>query len=640
MSIFYKKKALFGSLLLGLMSVVNIQASIKQLPTLHEHQHHDTLPSNKQHSGLDISLSRASISHAGAISATDLIQKQAAVHLQAGSGNPNQSMISMDGFGNNESSNSVLLIDGIPISSFSNIGPNLNNVLIHNIDQLHIQTGSQGVLYGNQAVSGVVNIQTHQPLKPILIADLGVGNLQQMVTGLYASNRPNKHWGYNIGAQTYFNDHSRANSQQHNTTLNVNVHHFSANNHSTVNLISYDNSAEVPQALIWGENRAVGQPQTFHMKGNIFYVTNQHLMANQILMDSRLAFYQTSLKTSLMSAFIKQQGVFFSNHWHDKQWLFGLDDRYNNFDAHIGSNINHAAGNIVSGFGRYDWQLSHRWSAILGLRYAQQNIQAYGAVVPALNQDNNAWANEQVLTYQINHHVWASLSQHQSYAFANGKDQIWRLPGEKTYQPLQTQTGHQYNFDMHWQSQVDKAKLSIYQIDLKHEMVIDFINGMSEMKNLPPTRRRGIGFDNQWRLKPNWQLLTQFSYVDPRIVSGSDRGRMIPGVSAWNGLLGVQFQGHNHWLLQLTESFHGPFYAAFDLKNQGSMMPGYALTNIHLQKRDRRLTYDLSINNLFDHRYVGFASYRANYNNIAYYPADGISILGRISVNLVPNQNT
>jgi iron complex outermembrane receptor protein len=465
-------------------------------------------------------------------------------------------------------------------------------------------------------------------------ANLGAGYDNQVLGGVFMSNRPNAHWGYNIGGQMLANNHTHANSHQQNSTLNVNIHHYGLDNHSSLNLISYMNNSDAPKESIWGEARQVGMPQTYAMRGSIVYGTNQHLFSNNSVMNTKIALVKTTFKTSMMSSSVTQHGLFFTNRWHRNHWLVGLDNRYNTYDANISGMLNKANGNIVSGFSRYHWRLNNRWSSILGARYAYQVLRAQGVVAPNVHENNQAWANEESLAYHVNHNWLVSLQHNQSYAFANGKDEIWRLPSEKTYAPLKTQTGHHYAFNVQWHTSVNKAKLSLYQIDLKNEMALDFPGGMSEMKNLPPTRRRGISVFNQWQMNQYWGVEAQAGYVDPRISSGVDKGKMIPGVSHWNGSLALSYQYNHHWLAQIEEDLHGPFYAAFDLKNQAAQMPGYGVTNIHLQKRNQRLIYGLSVNNLFNKHYVQFANYRSKFDNVAYYPADGLSILFHISINL------
>lgn len=609
------------------------------LPTLHVQAHklHDNHKSSMQAS---VDLNAQAIAQSGSISAVDLINKQGIAHIQAGSGNPNQNSVSMDGFGDNASTNTLLLLDGIPISSFTNVGPNLNNVLISNIQNLSILPGSYGVLYGNQAVSGVVKIKSRIPSKPIFTGNFGMGNMGQIMTGAYLSKRPVPKWGYNVGIQSDYNHHDGEYRAQQNTTFNFNLHHFGSDNLTTANVISYVNTAQVPvESVMQGSTTGFFPPLYYEMSGNIFYLTNKHLFTANKTLQSRLAIYQTEMQMNTLKnnvwvpgADIKEQGLFFSNQYQANHYFLGLDDRANTYKMLNMGSESLAEGNILSPYVRTHIHWNKKLSSVLGVRYAYQYLNA--KPVYKINENNQAWANEESLAYQFNSTWQASLRHDSSYAFANGKDVLWRLGVNPP--ALNTQTGDEYSVNVHFHNHADDSLLSIYQMDIQNELALRFTDGMSEMYNLPPTQRRGVNFTNNWAFTRSFSLQTQLAYVNPRLTKAPYKNNLIPGVSLWNGSIGLTYQTHNHWLASIQETGHSAYYAAFDLGNQGKQLPGYVLTNLLIQKQSKMITYDLSINNLFNKKYVQFANYSASHG-VEYYPADGISVLFHMTFNFLAN---
>ena len=612
------------------------------LPTLHVHGDQKKII-QKQVPTLHLDLTQKDIQTSGSLNITNLIQNQGIAHIQPGSGNPNQTMVSMDGFGNNASSNSEVLIDGIPFTSFTNVGPNLNTIILSNIQSLTIIPGSHGVLYGNQAVSGVVDIQTRQPKNPIFEGNFGLGNQGQVVGGYYGSDRPNPQWGYNVGIQTDYTHHDLAYNAQQNTNFNLNVHHYGTDNHTSANLIHYADSAQAPSEFIFDSSKMIGDPEKFNTSGTIAYLTNQHRLNNQDQFQTRLAVYQTHLDIAYLENAawqlgdqIDQTGLFLSNQWnHAKHFMAGLDDQYSEYQHRQLVPQDHAQGNIISPYIRKQFQLSSKLTSILGVRYANQYLSAQGSSLN-INAFNQAWANEESITDHLMPTLQVTLRHDSSYAFATGKDLLWRFEDQS---PLKTQTGDQYNLDFHVEKNTITNLISFYEINLQNELAIRFdaANGMSEMYNLPSTRRLGVNYINQWHFNKQWILNTQVGYVDPRLTGAQYNNKIIPAVSLWNGSMGINYQTKNNWLAGIEETVHGSFYAAFDLKNQGAQLPGYGLTNLHIQKKTQTVTYDLSVNNLFDRHAISYANYSPTHNLIYYYPSDGISILLHLSFNFLSN---
>jgi iron complex outermembrane receptor protein len=622
------------------VSVACAQAIV--LPTLHVNPD-QTKSSHKPTRTLHLELTQKDIQNTASLNVVDLIQKQGLAHIQPGSGNPNQTMVSMDGFGNNASSNSVVLIDGVPITSFTNVGPNLNTIILDNIQSLTITPGSDGVLYGDQAVSGVLSIQTRQPEKPLFEGNFGLGNMGQVIAGIYGSDRVNPQSGYNVGLQTDYTHHDMAYNAQQNTTFNLNIHHDGPTNSTSANLISYIDHAQAPSESILNSLSVIGSPEAFDMSGTIGYVTNQHRIHDQDHVDTRFAVYQTHLGIAYLehSAWelgdqIDQKGLFLSNQWHHtKQFLLGLDDQYNHYQHTESTPQDHAQANMISPYVRKQFQINSKLTSILGVRYANQYLQANGSNLN-IQGFNQAWANEESLTEHLTSSFNITLRHDSSYAFATGKDVLWRSPLD-VQTPLKTQMGDQYNLDFHLDQSNVSNLISLYEMNIQNELAIRFDgqSGMSEIYNLPSTRRLGVNVINQWHFNPQWFLNTQVSYVDPRLTSPGYNHNMIPAVSLWNGSMAIQYQTQRQWLASVEETVHSSFYAAFDLQNQGAQLPGYALTNVHLQKKTRSVTYDLSVNNIFDHHAISYANFSPSKGLIYYYPSDGVSIVLHLDFKLL-----
>lgn len=77
-----------------------------------------------------------------------------------------------------ESDHTVVVIDGVKLNDPSSTGGgyNFSNLLAGDIDRIEVLRGAQSTLWGSQAIGGVVNIATRQPVEPFegdLAAEIG-----------------------------------------------------------------------------------------------------------------------------------------------------------------------------------------------------------------------------------------------------------------------------------------------------------------------------------------------------------------------------------------------------------------------------------------------------------------------------------
>lgn len=70
-----------------------------------------------------------------------------------------------------ESDHTVALIDGVKLNDPSGVGGGFNfgNLLVGNIARIEVVRGSQSVLWGSQAIGGVVNLITRQPTEKLTV---------------------------------------------------------------------------------------------------------------------------------------------------------------------------------------------------------------------------------------------------------------------------------------------------------------------------------------------------------------------------------------------------------------------------------------------------------------------------------------
>ena len=123
-------------------------------------------------------LDRAEIRASGAASLAELLRHRAGIHVSDLFGDGSSASLDMRGFGSNAGSNPLVMVDGRRLNPASDSStPYLNRIDLARIERIEIIQGSAGVLFGNQAVGGVINIISAQPQHFETDARVSVGSL-------------------------------------------------------------------------------------------------------------------------------------------------------------------------------------------------------------------------------------------------------------------------------------------------------------------------------------------------------------------------------------------------------------------------------------------------------------------------------
>jgi iron complex outermembrane receptor protein len=132
--------------------------------------------------------------------------------------------IDLRGFGVTGPQNTLILLDGRRLNDFDLSGVQWPAIPLASIERVEIVRGAGGVLYGDGATAGIVNIVTRSPLTPGKSAELlgraaSFDTLEGQVYGAYGAGA----FGINGSLHGYESDGYRENNrnEQQNSTLNL-----------------------------------------------------------------------------------------------------------------------------------------------------------------------------------------------------------------------------------------------------------------------------------------------------------------------------------------------------------------------------------------------------------------------------------
>ena len=585
-----------------------------------------------------ITYSNRTITQSGAPSVTRFLKQQGVLSIKGSSANSSQSDISLHGFGSNASQNSLVLIDGIEDTSESNVGPNLDGLIPLNLSQISILPGSYGARYGSQAVGGVVDFHTLTPHQLIRKVNLSAGNMGQLVAQGLISNRFKNHVGVTLGFSADQHDHTEPHQRQQQGAINSKLDYIGQKGSVSLNFLGYRNRSEIPAGYKVGGGQLPRSGDN-HIKSSsgLSYLKGDYFLTPAWQWKTALSNHVTDLDGVMTTAFSTLQ--------HMSQFKNELSYRD---EFTVGQKLsvdNYRLRNVVSSqrandlkqayYSMVKYPIGNRFSLNAGARAALQYVRTRPN--SSRYSDHNSVAVSTIgLDWKFNPHTDFTLRRAGDFRFPDAKEQMWTPTSAIS---LKVQRGVSYEAAIDWRDQLKEAKVSVYDLELKNELALNPkpTNGspFPLMSNLPPTRRLGLDTFLQAPLLKSLLINFQAALVRARFKSGQYQGEQVPSVSPIHASTALEYR-HDGWHVTVNESYAARYYAANDLSNVSTKMPAIWLTNLTVQKEINKITFGLSINNLFDRRYARYAYYLPAFgalpSEVDYYKADGLSVLANVSV--------
>ena len=164
-------------------------------------------------------LTRKDISRSPALNIPDLLATIPGMDVRPLYGNQGaDSKIDLRGFGENGHLRTLILVDGRRVEQLDFSSPTWSAIPLDSIERIEVMSGSNSVLYGDQAVGGVVNIITRSPQKDAGSLEVQVGSFNHREVKVSASRKDIA--GTGIGFVGDFMSQASDEYRDNNETLN------------------------------------------------------------------------------------------------------------------------------------------------------------------------------------------------------------------------------------------------------------------------------------------------------------------------------------------------------------------------------------------------------------------------------------
>ena len=584
----------------------------------------------------------AAIEMSGATNLTDVLRGQSGIQI---SDNNIGTSFAMRGFSASTAvNNTLILLDGRRLNNIDIAAPSLNAIPLNQVDRIEILSGSAGVLYGDQAVGGVINIVTKSPENTGGSVQLSGGSFDTYEGRGDVSGAINKDWRYFFTGSYNQGDNYRQHNANETGSILGRIQYKTATDSFFVETSYYDNDRENPGSLT--EKQFKDDPRASSNKVEYAHEMTtaartgyQHQLNQNWALAADLDYSDTlvsslnwganSHNTRSLLMFSPKALANYSTRQGELNLVTGLDISRGkaDFDTMARSNVQQ----MQSAYLQATVPLSHTLSYVVGGRYARVTDELVdGNVYPnGMDLDENAHAFELGLNYRptAEHRLYVRVDD--NFRFAKVDEQAYTSPGVFGLKP---QTGRSYEAGWDWAVASQTLRVSLYRLDLEDEIVYDSsavkpiggnFNGANV--NADASRRYGAGADWDWQITKALQLGLEYNYTDAEFTDGANDGKELSWVAKHTGRGYVSMDFAEHFQVFAEAIYTGDRFIEGDNANQGDKLASYVLGNLALNYNRDAWLASLRIDNVFDKDYVSAGYYGGGTYN-GYYSGRGRDI--------------
>jgi len=604
-------------------------------------------------------ITREQIEASGSSHIVEVLRGQGGVQVNDLYGDGSRATVDMRGFGDAASSTTLVLVDGRRLNNPDIGSPDLNSVALDDVERIEIVQGSAGVLFGDQAVGGVINIITRRPGTLRHSLKLSAGSYNTVNLHAMTSQALDNGLNYRVSLDVRESDNYR----DHNESSYINGFGklgYDYNSGSVFAELQYiDDELNTPGALFTDEV-AADRKQV-----NPSFATD---FSNAERMIGRAGLVQELSSNWSFEGEVTHRetdGIFrisfagsppsTGNYTQDRKIqeftprVIGFIPALNNTMLTIGADAIESDYKLSTSMGDQFNEQSQRsvyaqavvpvkniLDITIGVRHASvdNDLRDAGmfAVYPAgVKIDDDITVGTFGLALKASDNWRVILRADQNYRFAK-VDEFLQPAYTASFTPivLKTQEGVSFETGVEWTQGGNTAKLIVYRLDLDNEIVFDPVNFANI--NLDSTERKGLIASGHWSASQQLGFSASYTFTDAEVTSGNSAGKGIPLVAEHSAMLSTDYAISESWQVYGEVVAKSDRVFAGDFNNVLSKLPGYGLVNIKLEYNVKDFVFSGRVNNILNKQYsdigqLGFDPNAGFAPGEAFYPSPEINFL-------------
>lgn len=575
-------------------------------------------------------ITRHDIENSVATNLLDVLRGKAGIQVHDTIGNGSRATFSLRGFGENSVNNTLLLVDGRSLNQPFMAGADFNSVPLANIERIEIIRGAGTVLYGDQAVGGVINIITRQPKETSGYVEVSRGSQD---TEAY---RGNLFANLGAGFSAYISGESNSadNYRKHNESNYDNIFSRLKFDHENGWLLyeyqTIDDELKYPGPL------SATQKKQNRKQSNSTDWNDTKTQVHRFALEQKIT---DILSFNFDYSNADQDGVFYSYGSKNQQSV-----RTDSFNPRLTARFDSGLGlaEVLMGYDQIEsdyraWgsmydQVRRDWYTSVSQGLGEQVTLNLGYRTSQVKEDFKSSSKHRDreestsigLSWQVNEQVRTFVKREDVLRWANVDENGFTLPSVDFLNP---QLGTSWETGVEWKDALQTYQLSAFRLDLDDELMYDSEinnpnswNGKGANINLDKTRRQGFMLEGSRQIIDDLSVSAQYTLTDARYRAGSFKDKEVAWVSKHMASAQVNYLVLERLTAQLEANYTGPRYLSSDDKHEQNKEGGFTVFNAALKYEYKDVVTKLRVNNITGKEYdshAGLSPFAGPY----YYPA-------------------
>jgi len=559
-------------------------------------------------------ISREEIDNSGAISVAEALTSVGGIYISDSFGDGNETKISMRGFGSTAVSNTLVIVDGRRLNNIDLSGPDLSAISVKDIEQIEIIQGSAGVLYGDQAVGGVINVITRKPDGLSVDAEVQVGSYDRTRFMTRIADKLSDGVSYSLSSEFLRSDNYRVNNSIDSMDVLGRIDYEIDSSNVFIEYQRATRFQELPGSLSASDVKTDRK-----QSNNIGDYLDNTTEVTRLGLRSSLA-KELSLEAEVASRKANYTSQYSGFNYPIESEQFEFTPRIissvpiNGRDAVITAGIDYVKADYLSGFqdtertstalySQLMLSLTDATSASVGVRKSEVEYESQDG-------EDSKTVMELGARHKLNETIVVFARYDESFRFGKIDEINFVIVGETL--EIQTGTSKDVGVELNFDQSTIKAQL--YRLDFENEISFDpnangpYGSSFGANVNLDPTIHEGFIVEGDLTISRYLKFGAAFSYTNAEFKSGPLKGNEIAGVPDRQLTLSTHYRLSDNFKTYLEALYFDKHYAEGDYDNDNAKLDAYAVVNANLSYSWDELEVSMRVNNLMNEKYSSNAT--------------------------------
>ena len=574
------------------------------------------------------------IANSGATDLVQLLQDEANLHFTSTSGNTAQSQVSMGGYGENSGQRVLVLLDGQRLNTADLGQINWLSIPLGLLESVEVIRGGQSALYGNNAVGGVIKINTRRPSEELSgQVQTSLGSFDSY-NGRFALTGAKGVFGYSVHAEHDETDGYRENSQYKADGAGLKLDWTPSNWFTAYGSLTRVRSEYgLPGPLTRAELKAdreqstemdnEGDEDVLYLRGGVgFYIsdelrlsldggyTDRELNSEYYYDNLSYPYYYLKQSYEILSfspsfTFENEQvSAMFGVDYYDDEVTATANDLYSTSEYGY-------TRETLAAFSSFTWRLSKEWSLAGSFRVEDTETRGNNAGVEslALDDDEYAWSFGLIRFVGNSSRIYGMLRRFYRYPATDEVIDVFSGPLPVINYELDPETGNEVELGGDTVHGALTLGGRVFYQWMNDEIIYDSSVGMfGSNVNLEETERLGADLTASYQLSETIDASLTYTWVHAEIATGAYEGSKVPLVPKHKLRLQFDYGLRDTILLTAGASYTDDVHVGGDFANASDELEGYLLFDLGVRYAlNDDIDVFAAVDNLFDKEYVSTA---------------------------------